>query len=101
MRSFLFLALLAGLLAACVGRPPADATGEEIYLQLCGNCHGDAYEGGLGPALGPGTEAAAQPDEFLRVTIMQGRGRMPSFQSSLTDGQVDVLIAHLREVQGR
>jgi mono/diheme cytochrome c family protein len=101
MRSLLFLALLAVLLGGCVGRPPADATGEEIYLQLCANCHGEGYQGGLGPALGPETDSAAQPDEFLRVTIMEGRGRMPSFQSSLSDDQVDVLISHLREVQGQ
>ena len=99
MRGLLFLALLAVLLAGCVGRPPADATGEEIYLQLCSNCHGDRYEGGLGPALGAGSEVAGQPDEFLRVAIVQGRGRMPSFQSSLTDDQVEILITHLREVQ--
>jgi mono/diheme cytochrome c family protein len=95
----MLLVLLAVVLAGCVGRPPDDATGEEIYLQLCSNCHGDDYEGGLGPSLGPGSDSATQPDEFLEVTIMSGRGRMPSFQSSLSDEQLKVLIAQLREVQ--
>jgi mono/diheme cytochrome c family protein len=97
----LALVALVGLFAsACVGRPAQDATGEEIYLQLCSNCHGDGLEGGIGPALGQGSNSAVQPDEYLRVTIDQGRGRMPSFSSTLSDSQVDRLIGYLREEQG-
>lgn len=94
-------ALLVVLLGACVGRPPADATGEEIYLQLCARCHGDDLAGYVGPPLGPGSNAATQPDEFLLVTIERGRGRMPSFSSSLDDDQLGRLIVHIREVQGQ
>jgi mono/diheme cytochrome c family protein len=95
------LALLGLLAGACVGRPSEDATGEEIYLQLCSNCHGDGLEGAIGPALGPGSNAASRPDEYLRVTITEGRGRMPSFSSTLTGDQVERLIDYLREEQGR
>jgi mono/diheme cytochrome c family protein len=94
------LALLGVLAAACVGRPPEDATGEEIYLQLCSNCHGDRLEGAIGPALGPGSNAAAQSDEYLRLTVTEGKGRMPSFSSTLTDDQVERLIDFMREEQG-
>jgi mono/diheme cytochrome c family protein len=94
------LALLGLLAGACVGRPSEDATGEEIYLQLCSNCHGDGLEGAIGPALGPGSNAASRPDEYLRVTITEGRGRMPSFSSTLTGDQVERLIDYLREEQG-
>jgi mono/diheme cytochrome c family protein len=98
----LFLAaLLIGMSSACVGRPPADATGEEIYLQLCANCHGDSLQGAVGPSLGAGSDAANQPDEFLRVSITEGRGRMPSFQSSLSADQVERLITFIREEQGQ
>lgn len=93
------VALVASLVAGCTGRPPADATGEEIYLQLCSNCHGDDLSGGLGPALGPDSNAADQPDEFLEVTISDGRGRMPSFAASLDDEQMGRLIAYLRSEQ--
>ena len=99
MRRLAIVALLGVLVSACVGRPDADASGEEIYLQLCSNCHGAQLEGGIGPALGPGTNAAEQPDEYLRVTIVEGRGRMPSFSSSLTEDQVGRLIDYLREAQ--
>jgi len=94
------LLTLSGLLAAaCVGRPAEDASGEEIYLQLCSNCHGDELEGGIGAPLGPGSNAAEQPDEFMRLAITEGRGRMPSFSSTLTDEQVERLIEYIREAQ--
>ncbi|MDX1469288.1 MAG: cytochrome c [Acidimicrobiia bacterium] len=88
------------LSAACsVARPPDDATGEEIYALLCANCHGADLEGGLAPALGPGSNSAARPDEFLEVSIVHGRGRMPSFSSSLSQEQVRLVIDFIRERQ--
>ena len=96
------IAIAVLILSACsVSRPPPDATGEEIYAQLCSNCHSDDLSGGIGPPLGPGSNAASQPDLFLEIAIMQGRGRMPSFSSSLDDHQLDRLIAYIREVQGQ
>lgn len=101
MRKWCALGLLLLASVACVGRPPAEASGEEIYLQLCSNCHGSDLEGGIGPALGPGSVSAAASDEFLMVSIHDGFGRMPSFSSSLDADQLDRLVAYLREVQGR
>jgi mono/diheme cytochrome c family protein len=96
------LILLGLALTACsVGRPPADATGPEIYRLLCANCHGADMSGGLGSPLGPGSLSASQPDSFLEVSIMRGRGRMPSFASSLNQEQLARLIDHIREVQGQ
>ncbi len=89
------------LVACSVGRPPEDATGEEIYIQLCSNCHGDDLSGGIGPPLGPGSAAASESDEFLEFTIVNGRGRMPSFESSLSDEQLGRLISYIRQVQGQ
>ena len=90
------------LIFACgVQRPPADATGAEIYSMLCSNCHGPDLEGGIGPPLGPGSNTATRPDSFLETTIIHGRGRMPSFSSSLSDQQLALLIAHIRQVQER
>ena len=88
------------VVSACsVARPTDDVAGEEIYQMLCANCHRDDLSGGIGPALGPGSNAADRPDEFLEVTILAGRGRMPSFSSSLDDAQLDRLIGYIREVQ--
>ena len=94
------MAVMGLLAVACVGRPAPEADGEQMYLQLCSNCHGAELQGGLGPALGPGSNAAVQPDEFLRVSITEGRGRMPSFSSTLSDPQIERLIAYLRQEQG-
>jgi cytochrome c551 len=93
--------LLALTLAACSpGGPDEDATGEEIYAQLCSRCHAADLSGGIGPSLGPDSNAATETDEFIEFTVINGRGRMPSFPS-LDDRQVERLVAYIREVQGR
>lgn len=101
IRALVMLALVLAS-AACVGRPPGGATGEEIYLQLCSTCHAEdlSGSGGIGLPIGPGSNAANQPDDFLRMTILNGRGSMPSFSVSLDEEQLDRLIGYIRVVQG-
>lgn len=95
------LVTLLLLVSSCsVGRPDDDAPGAEIYTQLCANCHGEDLGGGLGPALGPGSDSAEETDEFIEFTVMNGRGRMPSFSSSLDAEQLARLVAHIRVRQG-
>lgn len=101
MRLLVALALVAVLLAACSPGPPDDASGEDIYVELCARCHGADMSGGVGPPLGPGSNAAAETDEFLEFTIVNGRGRMPSFSSTLADDQVERLVGYMREVQDK
>lgn len=92
--------ITALLLGACsVGRPADDASGEEIYAQLCARCHGADLSGGIGPAIGEDSPAAEETDEFLEFTIVNGRGRMPSFSTTLDDAQVDRLVAYIRQEQ--
>jgi len=89
------------VLSACsVGSVADDAAGDEIYRQLCATCHGADLTGRIGPPLGPGSNAASRPREFLEFTIIHGRGRMPSFSSSLNDEQLARLVSYLREEQG-
>ena len=90
------LALL--LLAAC-GGPAADASGEEIYDQVCARCHGNDLGGRVGPALGPDSDAASAPDEYLYTTITRGRGSMPSFSRTLDEGQIDRVVSYVRSRQ--
>jgi mono/diheme cytochrome c family protein len=99
MRLSVALVVCSVALAGCSGRPAPDAGGIEIYQQLCARCHGEDLAGRIGPALGPGSEIAAESDEFIRQTIHAGRGRMPSFSRTLTDDQIERVIAYLREVQ--
>jgi len=95
------LMIAVGFLATCTTEIPGDATGEQIYLQLCARCHGEELEGRVGPALGSGSNSAGQPDEFLAFTIENGRGRMPSFSTVLDEDQIDLLVAYIREVGAR
>ena len=50
------------------------ATPEDIY-KSCIGCHGDAYQGGMGPAL-TGVGDRLSKDEIKEV-ITKGRGNMP------------------------
>lgn len=53
----------------------ASASPEDIYKQNCISCHGDAYQGGVGPAL-KGVGDRLSVDEVKDV-IANGRGGMP------------------------
>jgi mono/diheme cytochrome c family protein len=80
---------------------PPDASGDLVYKQVCARCHGADLEGGLGPALGEGSNSEEQDDEFLRLTITDGRGRMPSFSSTLTEEQIERVIDFIRKEQNQ
>ncbi|MDM5359752.1 cytochrome c550 [Peribacillus sp. RS7] len=53
----------------------ASASPEDIYKQNCISCHGNAYQGGVGPAL-KGVSDRLSVDEVKDV-ITNGRGAMP------------------------
>ena len=88
------------VLAACADPPPPQASGQEIYQQLCANCHAADLNGGVGPAIGAGSNSAVQDDDFLVLTITRGRGPMPSFESTLNDEQISRVVDYLRAEQG-
>lgn len=94
------VALSAVLLVGCGGGLAEDAGGEEIFNARCASCHRKDLSGGIGPALGPGSEAAGRPLEYYQITITSGKGRMPSFGSSLTDEQISRVIDYVLSVQG-
>jgi cytochrome c551 len=98
MLRYLIAACLV-VLAACTDPPAPDSSGEEIYQQVCANCHGNDLNGGVGPAVGAGSNSAAQDDDFLVLTITRGRGSMPSFDSTLSDEQISRVVDYLRTEQ--
>ena len=93
------LCALALSTSACVEQPASDATGEQIYAQVCGRCHGADLGGGVGPALDQGSDVADQPDSQVRLTIERGSGRMPAFGNTLSPEQIDRVVEFLRERQ--
>ncbi|PLT34677.1 cytochrome c550 [Bacillus sp. V5-8f] len=54
----------------------ASAKPEDIYQQTCISCHGDQYQGGVGPAL-KGVGGKLSEDEIKNV-LQNGRGAMPA-----------------------
>ena len=86
------------ILAACSGGPSPDATGPELFSDLCSACHGAGLEGKLGPPLGPGSPSAELPDHYLVTSIRRGIGTMPSFDH-LSEEQVSRLVDFIRDVQ--
>lgn len=93
------VAVLALFITGCTGGPPEDATGDEIYVQVCARCHGPALEGRVGPALGADSDAATRTDEALIETVTDGRGSMPSFRQTLSAQQIERVVDYLRFVQ--
>lgn len=98
MRLLWIMFAVALVVVAC-GGPAEDASGEEIYLQVCARCHAPDKSGGLGPALDRESEAAKRTDDFLIDAITHGRGRMPSFAQTLSENQIRRVVDYLRRVQ--
>lgn len=94
-----FLVAVVCLALAACGGPSPDATGAEVFAQTCARCHGASLEGGVGPALGPGSNAAQMSEEYLIRTITDGKGRMPSFRQTLSDEQIERVVDYLRRAQ--
>ena len=91
------------ILCACGGSGvPEDATGEEIYVQLCVQCHGRDLAGGTGVALvGEDARSIDKPERYFVQSITAGIGRMPSFRGTLSEEQVLRVTRYIMEQQGR
>ena len=85
------------VLLACSLTVHAAPQGDRLYAAHCAACHGETGSGGVGVPLSLPSFLDSVDDEFLRVSIRQGRpGRvMPAF-NSLSDAQVNAVIRHLR-----
>ena len=64
----------------------------DLYGRRCAACHGADRQGGSGPALQPGSSAAAKAPEEVRAVIANGKGGMPAWQNRLTTGEIDGLV---------
>ena len=97
------VALLALAMAACGGPDlPEDASGAEIYVQMCARCHGSDLRGGTGVALvGEGARSIDKPESYLVQSIYAGIGRMPAFRRTLSDDQILRVARYIMRQQGR
>ena len=99
MKRVLVVLALILIGSGCSTEIAADADGQAIYSALCTRCHAGDLSGGVGPALGAGSELAGQPDTYLVQTIELGLGRMPSFRNTLSSEQIDRVVEFLRAEQ--
>jgi len=68
----------------------------DIYKTICAQCHGQDGEGSIGPAL---NELSDDTDQEIYDVISQGipNTNMLSFNSMLSDGQIQGLVAIIRQ----
>ncbi len=76
----------------------AEATGEDIYKNICQGCHmpdGKGAEGaGIYPALAGDRRLAAKA--YPALVIVRGQKAMPEFGTGLTDVQVAAVVNYVR-----
>ena len=80
---------------------PQEARGAQVYKQYCARCHYPTNTHSLhGPGLQAITKVKAMPsgapptDERITTVILRGRNMMPA--TSLTDDQLNDLLAYIR-----
>ncbi len=98
----IFVATIASallIIAGCSG-PDAATFGGELYSSACAHCHGSGLAGGIGPALGPGSNAVNLTDQQIVDVIRIGPGAMTSFGDRFSQDQLDSLVDYLRAQQG-
>lgn len=111
-----FVIIFIGLLTfALPGSPEAEAaSGEEIYNFYCAQCHGPTGKGdGINvtedmPATPRDLSNAAEmnklSDADIKNVVLDGgpamgkSGVMPPWKKTLTDGEVDSIVKHLRKL---
>jgi cytochrome c551 len=86
--------------AACTGTADPNSSGAELYSQFCARCHAADLSGGIGNALGAGSELVERPDSYIADVIANGRGSMPAFDRTLTDDEIQKLVDFIRTEQG-
>jgi len=95
----LFFALIAtGWAQAPNAQAPEQAGGGAVLFQdNCVRCHGANLEGTKkGPRLAEIRTKKHWTDERITNRILNGAGKMPSFRESLSENQIQQLVAYLR-----
>jgi mono/diheme cytochrome c family protein len=69
--------------------------GAELYAQRCATCHGTGGQGAVGPQLA-GVVATKLSVEQHADVVLNGRGGMPGWASSLEDDEIAAIIVYER-----
>jgi mono/diheme cytochrome c family protein len=86
-----------------LGLSPTQAMGRRVFDNNCARCHEPYSSKGLhGPSLHNVYKKAYLPsgipanDDRITEVIVRGRAKMPGFGNSLSDPQIDALLAYLK-----
>jgi mono/diheme cytochrome c family protein len=73
----------------------------EIYADLCAQCHGPEGEGGIGPALAAASFQNSQTDEQIFTSISAGHPATPmiAWGEILTSDQIEDLVKFIRGLE--
>jgi mono/diheme cytochrome c family protein len=107
-------ALLAFACSPRAGAPPAlpAVSGEALFASYCSPCHQPEGPGATGaPPLAPAPWVGGPEGRLIRIVLHGVRGvmrvgeatydrEMPGFGRVLTDGQIAILLSHVRRHHG-
>ena len=73
--------------------------GQEIYGQICAQCHGVRLQGGKAQSLADGIWQFGSQDSHIRRNVKHGLPHlgMPAFEGVLTDDQIKSVVAFLKQ----
>jgi glucose/arabinose dehydrogenase len=110
LRPYLILLALPFLLASCktavtdeIGDDIQDQRAKEIYDLYCSNCHGKDLRGGNAQSLLDGVWQFGDGSGYVTRNIKYGIPHlgMPSYENSLDDGEIKLLVEYLYKEQSR
>jgi polyvinyl alcohol dehydrogenase (cytochrome) len=79
-------------------RPGGADTGRAVYGARCASCHGGSGEGSSGPALVDVADRLSA--EQTAAIVRDGRGAMPGWDGTLSDADIDAVVAYVRDGLG-
>ncbi len=110
LRPLMILMMLLLLFAGCnqavadeIGDDEQDPRAKEIYDQYCSNCHGKDLRGGNAQSLLDGVWQFGDGSGYVTRNIKYGIPHlgMPSYESSLKDEEIRLLVKYLYMEQSR
>ncbi|MFI5089234.1 MAG: c-type cytochrome [Terriglobales bacterium] len=103
--TIVLLAVFSGLASAGKSQPASgNAAARSTFKLQCSSCHGQSGAGdtSVGKSLNAADLRSAgvqkQSDAQLAQVISEGRKNMPSFSDSLTQDQIQALVAYIRRL---
>jgi mono/diheme cytochrome c family protein len=101
-RKLFAIVLVATLILSAAPAAFAAADGAAIYKAKCSICHGPDGSGqtSMGKSLKlrdlRSPEVQKQTDQELYKWTSDGKDKMPSYKSKLTEAEINALVAHMR-----